>query len=82
MTPLPAFARIQQMTTTEKKQRVDEIQRLHHALSTEGVNLQLQIEEEEDRPESLRAKWCRAWLAHDMDECGRILALEFPQVVP
>jgi len=71
-----------QMTTADKRRRVEEILRLNHDLVLEEVTLRLQIEEEEERPESLRALWCRAWLRNDMPECDRLLALQYPKVSP
>jgi hypothetical protein len=68
------------MTTPEKKRRVEEITQIHHALLIEQVALRLEIEEEEGRPESYRARWCRAWQAGDMAECERLCDLEYPEV--
>jgi hypothetical protein len=68
------------MTATEKKRRVEEITALHHALLIEQVQLRLEIEIEEGRPESYRARWCRAWQADDMAECQRLMDLEYPKV--
>jgi hypothetical protein len=76
--PIPAYAKVQTMTTTDKRRRIEEIHNLNHALLVEQVQLQLEVEEEEGRSESLHAKWCRAWQAHDMAECDRLLALEYP----
>ena len=41
--------------------------------------LQREVEEEENRPDSYKAQWARAWLRHDMAECDRLTALEYPE---
>jgi hypothetical protein len=68
------------MTTTEKKRRIAEITTMHHALLLEQVTLRLEVEMEENRPESYDARWSRAWLAGDMAECDRLVTLQYPEV--
>jgi hypothetical protein len=77
--PIPAYAR-NQMTTTEKKRRIDEIGCIYHALTMEQVSLQLEVEEEENRLDSHMARWCRAWLAGNMVECDRLTSERYPEV--
>jgi hypothetical protein len=67
------------MTTTEKKRRIEEIGAVYHALLVEQVTLQLEVEVEDGRPDSYKARWARAWLAHDMPECDRLMKLEYPE---
>lgn len=68
------------MTPTEKKRRIEEIGSQYHSMLLEQVRLQLEVEEEEGRADGYRARWCRAWLAGDMAECDRLLALQYPEV--
>lgn len=78
MAPIPAYAR-PTMTTADKKRRIEEISKTYQALLHEQVTLRLEVETEEDRPESYQARWARSWLAGDMNECQRLMDLEYPK---